>query len=105
MYNLDLEKAVEPETKLPALFGSWRTEVNSRKIPTSASLSTLKPLTVWITTNWEKFLKRWEHQTTLHVSGEIYMQVKKPRVRTGYGNMDCFKLGKKTRLYIVTLLI
>ena len=97
MYNLGLEKAVEQETKLPVLFGSWRTEVNSRKISTSASWNTLKPLTVWITTNWEKFLKRWEHQTTLHVSGETCMQVKKPRVRTGYGNMDCFKLGKEDR--------
>ena len=34
---------------------------NSRK--TSASLTTLKPLTVWITTNYEKFFKRWEYQT------------------------------------------
>ena len=32
---------------------------------TSASLTTLKPLTVWITTNCGKFLKRWEYQTTL----------------------------------------
>ena len=94
MYNLGLEKAVEQETKLPVLFGSWRTEVNSRKISTSASWNTLKPLTVWITTNWEKFLKRWEHQTTLHVSGETCMQVKKPRVRTGYGITDWFSTGK-----------
>ena len=33
-------------------------------------------LTVWITTNCEKFLKRWEYQTTLHTSWEICMQVK-----------------------------
>ena len=32
---------------------------------TSASLTTLKPLTVWITTNCGKFLKRWEYQNTL----------------------------------------
>ena len=30
---------------------------------TSASLTTLKPLTVWITTNCGKFFKRCEHQT------------------------------------------
>ena len=30
----------------------------------SASLTTLKPLTVWITTNCGQFFKRWEHQTT-----------------------------------------
>ena len=39
---------------------------NSRK--TSASLTMLKPLTVWITTNCGKFFKRWEYQTTLPVS-------------------------------------
>ena len=42
---------------------------NSRKIPTSTSLTTLKPLTVWITIkNYGKFLKRWEYQTTLPAS-------------------------------------
>ena len=39
---------------------------NSRK--TSASLTMLKYLTVWITTNCGKFLKRWEYQTTLPAS-------------------------------------
>ena len=34
----------------------------------TASLMRLKPLTMWITTNCEKFLKRWEYQTTLPVS-------------------------------------
>ena len=41
---------------------------NSRKTSTSASLTVLKPLTVWITTNCEKFLKRWGYQTTLSAS-------------------------------------
>ena len=36
---------------------------NSRKTSTSALLTTLKPLTVWIRTNCGKFLKRWEFQT------------------------------------------
>ena len=35
---------------------------------TSASLTTLKPLTVWITTNCGKFLKRWDYHTTLPAS-------------------------------------
>ena len=39
-----------------------------RKTSTSASLTTLKPFTVWITTNYGKFLKRQEYQTTLPVS-------------------------------------
>ena len=38
------------------------------KISTSASLTTLKPVTVRITTHCEKFLKRWEYQTTLPFS-------------------------------------
>jgi len=50
---------------------------NSRKTSTSASLSTLKPLTVCITTNCGKFLKRWEYQTTLPASWETCMKVKK----------------------------
>ena len=41
---------------------------NSRKTSTSTSLTTLKPLIVWITTNCGIFLKRWEYQTTLPVS-------------------------------------
>ena len=36
-----------------------------QKTSTSASLTMLKPLTVWITTNCGKFLKKWEYQTTL----------------------------------------
>ena len=39
-----------------------------------------KPLTVWITTNYGKFFKRWEHQTTLPASWEICMQVKKQQL-------------------------
>ena len=37
---------------------------SSRKTSTFALLTTPKPLTVWVTTNCGKFLKRWEHQTT-----------------------------------------
>ena len=50
-------------------------EGNSRK--TSASLTTLKPLTVWITTDSGKFLKRWEYQITLPASWETCMWAKK----------------------------
>ena len=37
---------------------------SSRKTSTSALWITPKPLTVWTTTNYGKFLKRWEYQTT-----------------------------------------
>ena len=64
MYKLDLEKTEEPEIKLPISVGSQKKLENSRKTSTSVSLTTLKPLTVQITTNFGKFLKRWEYQTT-----------------------------------------
>ena len=50
---------------------------SSRKAAISALLTMPKPLTVWITTNCEKFLKRWEYKTTLPTSWEICMQVRK----------------------------
>ena len=80
MFKLDLEKAEEPELKLPASSGSWKKQENSRKTSTSASLTMLKPLSVWITTKCEKFLKRWEYQTTLPASWETCMQVKEEQL-------------------------
>ena len=53
---------------------------SSRKTSASALLITPKPLTMWITTNYGKFLKRWEYQTTLPASWEICMQVKKQQL-------------------------
>jgi len=40
----------------------------------------LNPLTVWITTNCGKFLKRQEHQTTLPASWETCMPVRKQQL-------------------------
>ena len=62
MFKLDLEKAKELEIKLPVSVGSQKKQQTSRK--TFTSLTTLKPLTVWITTNCGKFFKRWGYQTT-----------------------------------------
>ena len=56
IFNLVLEKAEEPEMKLPTSAGSQKKQENSRKTPPSALLTTPKPLTVSITTNW-KILK------------------------------------------------
>ena len=63
MFKLDLEKAEEPEIKLPTSSGSRKKQGNSRKISTSALLTMPKPLIVWTTTNSGKFLKRQEYQT------------------------------------------
>ena len=65
MYKLNLEKAEGSEIKLPTSNGSWRKQESFRKTSASASLTMLKLLTVRITTNCGKFLKRWEYQTTL----------------------------------------
>ena len=59
-----LEKAEEPEIKLPTFAGSLKKQESSRKTSTSALLTMAKPLIVWITTNCGKFLKRWEYHTT-----------------------------------------
>ena len=60
----DLEKAEEPKIKLPTSIGSLKKQESYRKTSTSALLTMLKPLTVWITTNCGKFLKSREYQTT-----------------------------------------
>ena len=69
MYKLGLEKAEEPEVKVPKFTESWRKQGTSRKTSTSASLTTLKPLMVWITTNW-KILKEMGIPDHLNLSPE-----------------------------------
>ena len=80
MFKLVLEKAEEPEIKLPTSTGSWKKQESSRKTSTSALLTMPKPLTVWITTNYGKFWKRCEYQTTWPVSWETCMQVRKQQL-------------------------
>ena len=55
MYKLDLEKAEEPEIKLPTSAGLWKKQESSRKTSISALLAMPKALTVWITINCGKF--------------------------------------------------
>ena len=54
MFKLDLEKAEEPEIKLPTSAGSWKKQESSRKTTISALLTMPKPLAVWITINCGK---------------------------------------------------
>ena len=60
MFKLVLEKAEEPEIKLPTSAGSSKKQESSRKTSISAFLTMPKPLTVWITINCGKFWKTWE---------------------------------------------
>ena len=75
----------------------WITEKarNSRRISTSASLTTPKLLTVWITANCGKFFKRWEYQTTLLASCKTCMQVKKQQLELDMEQQTGSKLGKE----------
>ena len=95
MFKLDLEKGEEPEIKLPTSTGSSKKQENSRKTPTSAFFTTTKPLTVWITTSYGKFFKRWEYQTTWPASWEICMQVKKWQLEPNMKQWTGSKLWKE----------
>ena len=55
MFKLALEKAEEPEIKLPTSAGPSKKPESSRETPISALLTMPKPLTVWITINCGKF--------------------------------------------------
>ena len=68
---------------------------NSRKMSTSASLTTLEPLTVWIITNCVKFLKRWDYQTTWPAFWEICMQIKKQHLELDMEQWTGSQLGKE----------
>ena len=95
MFKLDLEKAEEPETKLPTSVGSSKKQESYRKTPICALLTISKPLTVWTTTNTGKSLRRWEYQTTWPASWEICMQVKKQQLELDMEQQTGSKLGKE----------
>ena len=96
MFKLVLEKAEEPEIKLPMSAGSSKRQESSRKTSISALLTTPKPLTVWITINW-KILKEMgipDHLTCL--LRNLYAG-QEATVRTGHGPTDWFQIRKVVR--------
>ena len=95
MFKLDLKKAEKPEIKLPTSVGSLKKQESCRKTSISALLTMPKPLTVWITTNCGKFLKRWEYQTTLPAFWEICMQVNKQQLELDMEQQTGSKSGKE----------
>ena len=93
MFKLVLEKAEEPEIKLPTSTGSSKKQESPRKTSISALLTMPKPLTVWITTNW-KILQEMgipDHLTCL--LRNLYAG-QEATVRTGHRTTDCFQIGK-----------
>ena len=95
MFRLDLEKAEEPEIKLPTSVGSQKKQESSRKTSTFASLTVLKSLTVWITTNCGKFLRD-ENTGPSHLPPEKPVRISK-RNRTRHRTLDWFQIGKGVR--------
>ena len=76
----------------------WITErqENSRKTSTSASLTTLKPLPVWTTTNW-KILKEMGIPDHLTCFLRNLYAGQEATVRTKHGTTDWFQIGKGVR--------
>ena len=88
MFKLVLEKAEEPEIKLPTFAGSSKKQERSRKTSISALSTMPKPLTVW------EILKEMgipDHLTCL--LRNLYAG-QEATVRTGHGTTDWFQIGK-----------
>ena len=92
MFKLDLEKAEEPEIKLPTSSGSSKNQESSRKTSTSALLTTPKPLVMWITTNWKilKEIRIPDHFTCILKN---LCAGQEATLRTRHGTTDWFKIG------------
>ena len=103
MYNLGFEDAEKPEIKLPTFTESWRKQGNSRKTSTSASLTTLNPLTVWITPEILKVKGVPDHLTCL--LRNLYVG-QAAVVRTEHEQLIVQHWERSTsRIYIVILLV
>ena len=93
MFKLVLEKAEEPEIKLPTSAGSLKKQEKSRKTSTSASLTMPKPLTLDHNKLW-KILKEMgipDHLTC--ILRNLYAG-QEATVRTGHGTIDRFQIEK-----------
>ena len=93
MNRLDLEKAEEPEIKLPSSVGSQKKQGNSRKTPNSASIDYAKAFDFVHHSKLWKILKqmRPDHLTCLW--GNLYTG-QEVTVRPRYGTRDWFQIGK-----------
>ena len=96
MFKLVLEKAEEPDIKLPTSSGSSKKQESSRKTTISALLTMPKPLTVWITINW-KILQEMGIPDHLTCCLRNLYAGQEATVRTGHGTTDCFQIGKGVR--------
>ena len=104
-FKLDLEKAEEPEIKLPTSAGSWKKQESSRKTSTSALLTIPQPLTVDQNKLWNILQEMGIPDHLTYLLRNLYAG-QEATVRTGHGTTDCFQIGTGVRQgCIVTLLI
>ena len=87
MFKLDLEKAEEPEIKLPTSAGSWKKQESCRKTSTSALLAMPKPWTVNHNKLW-KILKEKGMPGHLTCLLKNLYAGQEAIVRTGHGTID-----------------
>ena len=93
MFKLDLEKAKEPQIKLPTSTGSLKRQESSRKASTSALLTMPKSSTVWTTTNWKILNEMGIPDHLICLLRNVYAG-QEATVRAGYGTTDWFQIGK-----------
>ena len=92
-----LEKAEEPEIKLPTSAGSWKKQESSRKTSIYALVTMPKPLTVWITEKLWKILKEMGTPDPLTCLLRNLDAGQEATIRTGHGTTDWFQIGKGVR--------
>ena len=96
MFKLDLEKGEKQEIKLPASAEPSKKQKSSRKTSISALLTTPKPLTMWIMTNW-KILQGIGIPDQLACLLRNLYAGQEATDRTGHGTKDWFQIGKGVR--------
>ena len=97
MFKLGLEKAEEPEIKLPTSAGPWKKQESSRKTSISALLTMPKPFDCVDHNKLWKILQELgipDHLTCL--LRNLYAG-QEATVRTGHGTTDWFQIGKGVR--------
>ena len=94
MFKLVLEKAEEPEIKLPTSTGSSKEQESSRKTSISSLLTIPKPLTVVDHNKLWKILKEMGIPDHLNCLLRILYAGQEAMVRTEHGTTDWFQIGK-----------
>ena len=93
--QVGFRKGRSPRDQMASILGSSKKQESSWKTSISALLTMPKPLTVWITANCGKFLKRWEYQATWPASWEKCMQVRKQQLELYMEKPTGSKLGQE----------